>query len=184
MRVHPMGLIVGILLTAPPVASSGTFATTFADGSAGESGSYMFRDLTSWIVTIDGGPRLVSTPEGSLVTHGGTSRPGPPTRPTHRPSWSLVVPRLALVFGRPGDDWSTRFASTTQHGAVTGEILASADGAPVGHVVADLDVPVLREIVTPVWRQNLDDVVVGLSPADERRLIDAQAAVPRWSGRP
>ncbi|GIG23751.1 hypothetical protein Cch01nite_44750 [Cellulomonas chitinilytica] len=158
--------LVERMLAFEPHDLAGRFSTTFADGTTGEQGVFLFVDKDRWAVRIDGAATLWSTGARRFSSdHAGTSS-STSLRPPERPPWSLVLPRLAHVYGRPGDDWELAEIVTGDDREVTVSLVS---GTEQGRLRVELDPGTIVELVTPSWTATAQ---VGLD-ADERLQLAA-----------
>lgn len=150
------GWLIGAMLAARPVGVHARYGTTFADGSLGETGRCWFQTADRWVVEIEGGPVLASTGSASLTVGADrcTASFGPGGPPPNRPPWSLVVPRLALVYGRPADDWSVR--ETRFVGRTAFLMLDSVERPDLrAEAVVDVGRMIILQLRTPSWTATL-----------------------------
>jgi hypothetical protein len=154
------------LLDARPRGLSGRFAVTFADGSDGERGVFLFDSDDRWVVRIDGAATLWSRGRRRFVRDASGTTSGVSAALPQRPPWSMVVPRMAPVFGRPGDDWQISEVLRAQGTLLEAELTSPA-GA--GRLVVDLASDVITGFATPSWTA---EVVLGLPAADVGALQD------------
>ena len=161
--------LVHWLLQQEPHDLCGRFETSFADGSDGERGSFLFVRPSVWAVKLDrsatmwGNGKLRFVKDSSGITSGQSSAL------PQRPPWSMVIPRLAPIFGRVGDDWE--LGKLTEGGTRIQARLSSANRR--GSVLVDLGLGILVEMSTPAWSARVD---VGLR-AGERRSLEALFAM-------
>jgi hypothetical protein len=167
--------LIKSLLDARPHEVHARYATTFVDGSPGESGRCYFETADRWVVEIEGGPTLASTRSASveiaadrrMVAHGPGSRRAP-----SRPPWSMVVAGLAPVYGRPEDDWAIVSAEFGSRSATLALDNVEQPGLHA-RVVIDIDRLIIVEMSTPSWAAYLsaqpstryDDLVAVLQRA-------------------
>lgn len=154
------------LLRAQPRGLSGRFATRFADGSDGERGVFLFESDDRWVVRLDGAATLWSAGPRRFVSDAAGTTSGVSRALPQRPPWSMLVPSVAPVFGREGDDWEIGEVLPEQ-GALLQARLTSPAG--VGRLVVDLAADVITTFATPAWTAEL---TLGLPAADVSVLQD------------
>lgn len=155
-------LIEHLLLTEP-IDVAGQFSTRFADGSTGESGSCWFGSVDEWAVSVEGGPSIFAAGDHSVVTLPGKDRTvGPRHSLPNRPPWSLAIPRLALIFGRPTDDWRPLRISTREP---TELLLVNTENPELqGRALVAPSAGIILEIATPSWTARFTaDAGAGMS---------------------
>lgn len=145
---------------------------------------FAFVDATRWAVAVDGAAALGS--DGTLRfahDHAGGSSARTVSLP-QRPPWSVVMPRLASIHGRAGDDWTVVDVADTGEARLRATLSA---GSYAGYVVVDVDRAVVVELGTP---SRVADIERGLSAGERAALhastgpTGAPGAVPQaWSER-
>lgn len=156
-RPLQLGDLIQAMLASRPSGVNANFETTYVDGSRGESGRCYFQTAGSWVVEIEDGPTLISTEWASLTVtkDSHVATPGPRIRPPSRPPWSMVIPSLAPIFGRPTDDWYIhRGQNSSRTATLVLESLAHPDAQ--AQALVDLDHLFILELRTPSWASRLD----------------------------
>ena len=153
-----------LMLAWEPVGASGSFSSVFSDGHIGERGTYLFLDMRRWAVRVEGAATLWSTGGVQHVKDAGGTSSGTTAELPQRPPWSLLIPRLAVIYGRPGDDWTLDEVCATAESTVEASL---SSGVAKGHVVVDLSERCIVELATPAWTASAHP---GLALADRRLL--------------
>lgn len=152
------------LIEAEPTSIAGRFSTVFRDGTTGESGRFLFVDPGRWVVWIDGAATLWSDGVGRHTRDRTGKSSGSGTTMPRRPPWSMVVPRLAGVHGRPDDEWGITEVDDIGQDRVRAVLRADGHEA---HMVVDLAQLVIVELVTPSWEARVE---LGLPSRDVASL--------------
>jgi hypothetical protein len=92
------------MLGAQPMDLAGV-VERFEHGELANRASIQLKTGDQWRMQMDDGPLIESNAEGSMIKVGHESRVGPPINPQNIFGASLVMPRYALIWGRPGEDW-------------------------------------------------------------------------------